>query len=256
MEKIFDNEYRLMAKRLNQRLVELEKRNIYTSTYNEIKIYLAEKGRKRFSETGKANSIAELNAEKEKISHFLEEDLTTLTSVKENIKEHYDLENPSITEEGDIIDKNTGEYIENPFQDNEPQNYSDYNYVDEEEDFEYNTEDYIYEEFPYEVDMVVDSFRDFINKFPAKVADPMINALDLIEETAGKEAVANALFNFPDAYHTYLYYVKMGDYKAAAIKMSSNIINMLPNLSESQKQKLEDAVTQLVYEDIYDEYDE
>ena len=240
MAKIFDDEYRKLAKKLNQRLVEAEKRGMWTPGILKMYQELERLGRHRFSETGKADTIEELEANKKLLKELEKTEGTTVTSYKNQFS------SPDIlVEDGLAIDKSTGEIVDDLR--DVPAKY-DYDYV-----IDYGDDEYEYEEIPLEVDLIVDNFRDFVSKFPDRVAEPMINALDTIVNEAGKEKVAYALYNMPDAYHTYLYYVKMGDYEKSASQMSSNIINMLPGLTNDEKSNLENLVTQIVYESISDE---
>lgn len=86
--QVFDNELRLMAKRANQRMVELERRGLAPSSYQAAQSKLAYLGRparngvRRFSETGKGTR-AEIAQMKKQIRQFLESPTTTLSGLRD-----------------------------------------------------------------------------------------------------------------------------------------------------------------------------
>lgn len=86
--KRFYKDLKAMAKRANQRMVELERRNMNTGAYNKVQGYLEMMGVKkkrasgrRFSETGKA-TYNEYQTMKKFLSRFLESKTSTLTGTK------------------------------------------------------------------------------------------------------------------------------------------------------------------------------
>lgn len=95
---IFDNEIRLMAKRANQRLVELANRGIKTPAAEATTAYLATLGRRRFSETGKGTRN-QLERQKKALERFLNYETSTVTGfkryrkkVEEGLKKHFNLD--------------------------------------------------------------------------------------------------------------------------------------------------------------------
>ena len=84
--QVFDNELRLMAKRANQRMVELEKRGLAPSSYQAAQSKLAYLGRparngvRRFSETGKGTR-AEITQMKKQLRQFLGSPTTTISGL-------------------------------------------------------------------------------------------------------------------------------------------------------------------------------
>lgn len=91
--RIYDAELRSMAKRANQRMVELERRGMTPGAYKEVQGRLAVFGRKpaegrgmRFSETGKGTR-AEIAAQKKALEAFLGSRQSTLSGLKQIRKE-------------------------------------------------------------------------------------------------------------------------------------------------------------------------
>ena len=86
--KRFYKDLKAMAKRANQRMVELERRGLNTGAYNKVQGYLEMMGAKkkkatgrRFSETGKA-TYNEYQTMKKFLSRFLEAKTSTVTGTK------------------------------------------------------------------------------------------------------------------------------------------------------------------------------
>lgn len=74
---IYDAEYRRMAKAANQRLVTFERAGMYSPAVLRVKAQLSMAGRRRFSETGKAEDQATIDAWKRDLRKFLYEDKTS-----------------------------------------------------------------------------------------------------------------------------------------------------------------------------------
>lgn len=74
---IYDAEYRRMAKAANQRLVTFERAGMYSPAVLRVKAQLSMAGRRRFSETGKAEDQATIDAWKRDLRKFLYEDVTS-----------------------------------------------------------------------------------------------------------------------------------------------------------------------------------
>lgn len=70
-----------MAKRANQRLVELERRGITSPAYEAGMAYLQSIGRRRFSETGKGTA-REISRQKRALERFLNYQTSTVTGYK------------------------------------------------------------------------------------------------------------------------------------------------------------------------------
>lgn len=103
---VFDDEYRKLAKRINQRMVEAEHRGITTPGIKAMQGALDTLGRKRFSETGKAASQEELEFMKAQLQRFEAMDTTTVSgykkyreSVIKTAREKYDLDELGISDE-------------------------------------------------------------------------------------------------------------------------------------------------------------
>ena len=86
--KRYYKDLKAMAKRANQRMVELERRGMNTGAYNKVQGYLEMMGAKkkratgrRFSETGKA-TYNEYQTMKKFLSRFLEAKTSTVTGTK------------------------------------------------------------------------------------------------------------------------------------------------------------------------------
>ena len=82
-EAVYDDEYRKLAKRLNQRLVRAEKTGMNSPGIKLIKGILDTLGRNRFSETGKAASKEELDFMKKQLKRLEKEETTTMSGYKE-----------------------------------------------------------------------------------------------------------------------------------------------------------------------------
>ena len=82
-EAVYDDEYRKLAKRLNQRLVEAERRDIKSPGIKAMKGILDTLGRRRFSETGKAASKEELSFMKKQLKRLEKQATTTVTGYKQ-----------------------------------------------------------------------------------------------------------------------------------------------------------------------------
>lgn len=80
-ERTFSREIQLMAKRANQRLVEMSKRGIDSPSAESAKAYLASLGRRRFSETGKGTK-RELQRQRRALEKFLGQQTSTVTGYK------------------------------------------------------------------------------------------------------------------------------------------------------------------------------
>ncbi len=91
--EIYDAEFRKLAKRANQRMVELERRGLAPGAYKQVQGELAFYDRNtaegrgaRFSETGKGTR-AMIDAQKSTLKRFLESRQSTLTGLKQIRKE-------------------------------------------------------------------------------------------------------------------------------------------------------------------------
>ena len=272
---IFDNDYRKLAKKLNQRLREAEKSEMFTPDILAIQLELRLQGRTRFSETGKEETLEKLIAKKNKLEELSNLPQTTITDYKKSLGVSSSTQLQ--VEGGFVIDVETGELKDKIYSpetaieddESEAEIQKDYEYSDSPDDFyddyaydfeEEKPSDYEekasysdYEEFPVETDLVISGFKSFVKNFPDRVSVPMLDALDALIEMTSAEDVARALFNLPETYHTYLYYVKMGDYRKGAVQISSNLLNMIPNLTDSQRQSIEDEITAIIYDDINSE---
>lgn len=103
--RTFDRELQLMAKRANQRMVELERQGIKSPAYQHIQAVLSAEGRKtganrgrRFSETGKG-TFNQIQHQKALLRRFLNQQTSKLTGAKkyrrkveETIENKYHLE--------------------------------------------------------------------------------------------------------------------------------------------------------------------
>ena len=103
---VYDDEYRKLAKRMNQRMVEAEHRGITTPGIKAMQGALDTLGRKRFSETGKAASQEELDFMKAQLKRFEAMDTTTVSGYKEyresiikTAREKYDLDELGISDD-------------------------------------------------------------------------------------------------------------------------------------------------------------
>lgn len=103
---VYDREYKLLAKRLNQRMVEAEKRDMNSPGIKAMKSALDTLGRKRFSETGKASSQEELDFMKAQLKRFEDMETTTVSGYKEyredvleTAREKYDLDELGISDD-------------------------------------------------------------------------------------------------------------------------------------------------------------
>ena len=83
LQSYYDDEYRKLAKRLNQRLVRGEQTGMNSPGIKSMKGILDTLGRKRFSETGKAASKEELEFMKKQLKRLEKEETTTTTGYKE-----------------------------------------------------------------------------------------------------------------------------------------------------------------------------
>lgn len=111
-QKRFYKDLRTLAKRANQRMVELEKRGMKTGAYEAVQGFLEMAGTKvrgsggrRFSETGKA-TYNEYELMKKFVNRFLEAKTSTVTGTKkfyndvwEGAKRNLDIEKYGITKE-------------------------------------------------------------------------------------------------------------------------------------------------------------
>ena len=94
-ERLFSRQLQLMAKRANQRLVEMERRGLTTPAYEAGTAYLQSIGRHRFSETGKGTA-REIDRQKRALERFLGYETSTVTgykryrkNVEEGLKKRY-----------------------------------------------------------------------------------------------------------------------------------------------------------------------
>lgn len=106
LSPVYDDEYRKLAKRMNQRMVEAEHRGMSSPGIKAMQSALDTLGRKRFSETGKAASQEELDFMKAQLKRFEEMDTTKVTGYKEyresvikTAREKYDLDELGISDE-------------------------------------------------------------------------------------------------------------------------------------------------------------
>ena len=103
-ERVFDRELQLMAKRANQRLVEMERRGMQEKSpaYEAGTAYLQSIGRRRFSETGKG-TVREVERQKRALEKFLGYKTSTVTGYKEyrrNVIEGLKKAYPELEKEG------------------------------------------------------------------------------------------------------------------------------------------------------------
>lgn len=87
--QIFDNDLRLMAKKANERMRQLEKQGINSPAFRAVQARLEQMGKqkagdkgRRFSETGKGTRN-EILAQKKALNDFLNQRTSTLTGAKE-----------------------------------------------------------------------------------------------------------------------------------------------------------------------------
>ena len=108
-ERVFDRELQLMAKRANQRLVEMERRGMQEKSpaYEAGTAYLQSIGRRRFSETGKG-TVREVERQKRALEKFLGYKTSTVTGYKEyrrNVIEGLKKAYPELANENFDFDK-------------------------------------------------------------------------------------------------------------------------------------------------------
>lgn len=114
---VYSNELRKLAKAMNQRMLELEKRGIKSPAYQSIQARLAAIGRpenvkgvRRFSETGKFKNKNEMAQYKALLERFKEQETSKVSGYKkyrkrvlEGLQERYDYKSMGLSDD-DIMD--------------------------------------------------------------------------------------------------------------------------------------------------------
>lgn len=117
MAAVYSNELRKLAKAMNQRMLELEKRGIQSPAYQAVQARLAAIGRpenvkgvRRFSETGKFKNKNEMTQYKAILERFKEQETSKISGYKkyrkrvlEGLQKRYDYESMGLSDD-DVMD--------------------------------------------------------------------------------------------------------------------------------------------------------
>lgn len=117
MAAVYSNELRKLAKAMNQRMLELEKRGMNSPAYQSIQARLAAMGRpenkkgvRRFSETGKFKNKNEMAQYKAILERFKEQETSKVSGYKnyrkrvlEGLQKRYDYESMGLSDD-DVMD--------------------------------------------------------------------------------------------------------------------------------------------------------
>ncbi len=117
MAAVYSNELRKLAKSMNQRMLELEKRGIQSPAYQAVQARLAaigrpenKKGARRFSETGKFKNKNEMAQYKAILERFKEQETSKVSGYKkyrkrvlEGLQKRYDYESMGLSDD-DVMD--------------------------------------------------------------------------------------------------------------------------------------------------------
>ena len=80
---IYDKEYRALAKRVNERIRQFEKRKMNSPAFLRIKAQLSMMDRKRFTETGRGETEKEIEQNKRLLEQFLNYKTSTIKGYRE-----------------------------------------------------------------------------------------------------------------------------------------------------------------------------
>lgn len=117
MAAVYSNELRKLAKAMNQRMLELEKRGMQSPAYQSIQARLTaigrpenEKGVRRFSETGKFKNKNEMSQYKAILERFKEQETSKVSGYKkyrkrvlEGLQKRYDYKSMGLSDD-DVMD--------------------------------------------------------------------------------------------------------------------------------------------------------
>lgn len=99
--------------------------------------------------------------------------------------------------------------------------------------------------FPRETEIILDNFRNYVISFPPEIGDPIMKVVNRAISLTSEEAVAGALKDMPEDFHTYLNYIRYGNYERAIGMFSTNLLNYLERhfeVTDWIREELEDAI--------------
>lgn len=113
-----------------------------------------------------------------------------------------------------------------------------------------------YDSFPSEVDITINAFKGYLASFPKEIGQPLIDVINKAISVTGELPVASALKSMPDEMHTYLNYIKYGNYEQAIGMFSANLLNYIDRHFEMEdwlRNELEDAIADVMTDDEIDQ---